>query len=142
MISATKKYGNKKTFRLAWDSVSKFNSYILSYIHFLISHKFWQKVGITFLNAISNQPECFLVSILWLAHACFHEIAFVHDIGASLCVSAPKAINYIHMIFNLCNQLKKFVTFRNITKQFLHGYSHWYEANCDGNQPYKAMLVP
>ena len=35
-----------------------------------------------------------------------------------VCVSTPKAINYIHVIFNLYNQLNKFVMFRNITKQF------------------------
>ena len=35
------------------------------------------------------------------------------------CVTAPKTINYIHLIFNLYNQLNKFVMFRNIMKQFL-----------------------
>ena len=34
------------------------------------------------------------------------------------CVSAPEAINYIHMILNLYNQLNKFVTFRDIMKQY------------------------
>ena len=28
------------------------------------------------------------------------------------------SINYIHMILNLYNQLNRFVTFRNITKQY------------------------
>ena len=53
------------------------------------------------------------------AHAWFFEIAFVHEVGMSVCVcvSAPEAINYIHMIFNLYNQLNKFVTFRNVMKQ-------------------------
>ena len=31
-------------------------------------------------------------------------------------VSPPQAINYIHVIFNLYNQLNKFVAFRNVTK--------------------------
>ena len=46
----------------------------------------------------------------------FFEIAFFCDI--TMCVAAPKAINYIHVILNLYNQLNKFVTFRNVTKQF------------------------
>ena len=33
-------------------------------------------------------------------------------------VSVPEAINYILVIFNLCNQLNKFATFRNVMKQF------------------------
>ena len=35
-----------------------------------------------------------------------------------MCVSTSNAINHICMILNLYNQLNKFVTFRNITKQF------------------------
>ena len=31
-----------------------------------------------------------------------------------MCVSAPKAINYIHVILN---QLNKFVTFRNVANE-------------------------
>ena len=47
-----------------------------------------------------------------LACTWFLKIAFVRDIGvrACVCVSAPEAINYIQvMIFNLYNQLNKFV---------------------------------
>ena len=55
-------------------------------------------------------------SLLNQVHTWFLEIAFVHDVA--VCVSAPEAINYIHMIFNLYNQLNKFVMFRNVTKQF------------------------
>ena len=52
--------------------------------------------------------------MLWLlnqARAWFLEIAFVCKVGVSVyvCVSAPEAINYIHVIFNLYNQLNKFV---------------------------------
>ena len=54
-----------------------------------------------------------LSSIAW-----FLEIAFVHEVGVCVCVSVSESINYIHMIFNLYNQLNKFVMFRNITKQF------------------------
>ena len=63
---------------------------------------------VCFLNqaCVGQRPAC----------AWFLEIAFVHEVG--VCVSAPKAINYIHVIFNLYNQLNKFVTFRNIMKQF------------------------
>ena len=52
----------------------------------------------------------------FLNQACawFLKIAFVCDISVSVCVSAPEAINYIHVIFNLYNQLNKFVTLRNI----------------------------
>ena len=55
------------------------------------------------------------------ASACLvsKKIAFVHNTGMCMCVSTPKAINYIHMIFNLYNQLNNFVTFRNVTKQFI-----------------------
>ena len=37
---------------------------------------------------------------LWLARAWFLEIAFICDISMRVCVPAPKAINYIHMILN------------------------------------------
>ena len=53
----------------------------------------------------------------------FLEIAFVHEVGMSVCVSAPKAINYIHVVLNLYNQLSKFVAFINVTKLSMHG--HW-----------------
>ena len=49
----------------------------------------------------------------WRLVACalFLEIAFVCDIGMSLCVCVcSEAINYIYMILNLYNQLNKFVT--------------------------------
>ena len=55
------------------------------------------------------------------ARAWFLEIAFVREVGVCVCVSAPKAINYIHMIFILYNQLNKFVAFRNVTKLYMHG---------------------
>ena len=54
--------------------------------------------------------------------AWFLEIAFVRDVGmcVCVCVSAPKAINYIHMIFNLYNQLNKLV---KMTKASFFAYS-------------------
>ena len=68
-----------------------------------------------------------VVAVVFLDQACadlrpacalFLEIAFACNVGVSVCVSAPEAINYIHVIYNLYNQLNKFVTFRNVTKQF------------------------
>ena len=66
----------------------------------------------------SQRPAC----------AWFLEIAFVREVSmharvcvcvcvcvrvcACLCVSTLKAINYILVILNLCNQLNKFVAFR------------------------------
>ena len=47
-----------------------------------------------------------------------------------VCVSAPEAINYIHMILNLYNQLKKFVAFRNITKETDKDDNKDYEKVC------------
>ena len=78
------------------------------------------------------------------AHAWFLEIAFVLkvDMFACVCVPAPEAINYIHMILNQYNQLNKFVAFINITKFSMHGRGHFNEVRCDRNQPNKAILVP
>ena len=48
------------------------------------------------------------------AHAWFLEIAFVRNVGMCVrtCVCPrPEAINYIHVILNLYNQLNKFVAF-------------------------------
>ena len=62
-----------------------------------------------------------------------------------LCVCiriCPEAINYIHVILNLYNQLNKFVAFRNITKLSMHGRGLCNEARRDRNQSNKAMLVP
>ena len=56
-----------------------------------------------------------------------------------MCVSAPEAINYIHMIFYLYNQLNKFIAFRNV---IMHGCGLCNEARRDKNQSNKAMLVP
>ena len=57
--------------------------------------------------------------------AWFLEIAFIREVGmrvcVCVCVSAPKAINNIHVILNLYNQLNKFVAFRNIMKLSMHG---------------------
>ena len=58
--------------------------------------------------------------------AWFLEIAFVRDIGMSVCVCAcvcvrPEAINYIHVILKLYNQMNKFVAFRNVMKLAMHG---------------------
>ena len=64
----------------------------------------------------------FKPGVRWLECAWFIEIAFVREVGKCVCVhacvSAPKAINYIHVIFNLYNQLNKFVAVRNIKKAF------------------------
>ena len=57
-------------------------------------------------------------------------------------MSAPKALNYIHMILNLYNQLNKFVAIRNVIKISMHGLGLCNEARCDINQPNKAMLAP
>ena len=59
-----------------------------------------------------------------------------------VCVSAPEAINYIHVILNLYNQLNKFVAFRNVTKLSMYGRGHCNEARRDRNQPSKAILAP
>ena len=56
-----------------------------------------------------------------------------------VCVSAPKTINYI---FNLYNQLNKFVAFGNVTKLSMHGRGLCNEARRDRNQSNKTMLVP
>ena len=56
-------------------------------------------------------------------------------------MSYPEAINYIHVIFNLYNQLNKFVVFRNIKKLSIHGCGLCNEARCDRNQSNKAMLM-
>ena len=55
--------------------------------------------------------------------------------------SAPKAINYIHVIFNLYNQLNKFVVFSNVTKLSIHGRGLCNEECRDRNQSNKAMLA-
>ena len=60
-----------------------------------------------------------------------------------MCVlSAPEAINYIHVIFTLYNQLNKFVAFRNVTKLSIHGRGICNEVRRDRNQSNKAMLAP
>ena len=51
--------------------------------------------------------------ILDQAHTGQRPDAFVLNVG--MCVSAPRAINYIHMILHQYNQLNKFVVFRNVT---------------------------
>ena len=53
----------------------------------------------------------------------------------------PEAINYIHVILNLYNQLNKFVVFRSVTKLSMYGHGHYNEARHDRNQPNKAILV-
>ena len=59
-----------------------------------------------------------------------------------VCVSTPEAINYIHVILNLYNQLNKFAGFRNVTKLSMHGCGLCNEARCDRNQGDKAMSAP
>ena len=56
-----------------------------------------------------------------------------------VCVSTPEAINYIKVIFNLYNQLNKFVAFRNIMKFSMHGRGHCNEARRDRNHPNNAF---
>ena len=53
------------------------------------------------------------------------------------CVSAPEAINYIHVILNLYNQL--FAAFRNVTKLSMHGRGLCNETRRDRNQSNKAV---
>ena len=55
---------------------------------------------------IEPEKMYYMYAIKW----CFlNLIAFVHEVGmrvcvhVCVCVSAPKAINYIHVIFNLYN---------------------------------------
>ena len=88
------------------------------------------------------------------AHAWFLEIAFIRKVSMTLyvcvcvhvraraCVSAPKAINCIHMIFNLYNQLNKFFAFRKVMNLFMHGRGLCNEAHHDKNQWNKVVLVP
>ena len=78
-----------------------------------------------------------------LARTWFLEIASVRDVGmcVHVCVSALEAINYIHMILNLYNQLNKFVAFRNVTKLSMHGRGLCNEARRNRNQSNMAMLV-
>ena len=57
------------------------------------------------------------------------------------CVSALEAINYIHVILNLYNQLNKFVAFRNVTKLSMHGRGLCNEAQHDRNQSNKEVLA-
>ena len=79
--------------------------------------------------------------------AWFLENAFVCDVGmcvcvrACVCVSAPEAINYIKVIFNLHNQLNKFVAFRNGMKLSMHGSGLCNETRHDRNQSNNAMLA-
>ena len=78
---------------------------------------------------------------LWLMSAWFLEIVFVRDVNMCLCV-CPEAINYIHVILNLYNQLNKFVAFRNVTKLSMHGRGLCNKAHRNRNQSNKAMLAP
>ena len=57
-------------------------------------------------------------------------------------VSAPEAINFIHVILNLYNKLNKFVAYRNVMKLSMHGCGLCNRACRDRNQSNKAMLVP
>ena len=63
----------------------------------------------------------FLKLLLSVKSLCLHVCVCV-------CVSAPKAINYIHVILNLYNQLNKFVAFRNVRKLSMHRRGHCNEA--------------
>ena len=45
---------------------------------------------------------------------------FLLSAKSYVCVSAPEAIYYIHVILNLYNQLNKFAAFRNVTKLSMH----------------------
>ena len=68
------------------------------------------------MQSILNQAR----AGLWLACAWFLEIAFC-PMSVCVCVSAPEAINYIHVILNLYKQLNRFVTFINVAKQLFVG---------------------
>ena len=59
-----------------------------------------------------------------------------------VCIPTPEAIDYIHVIFNLYNQLNKFVVFRNVMKLSMHGHGLCNEACRDRNQSNKAILAP
>ena len=66
----------------------------------------------------------------------------VMSVYLCVCVSAPEAINYIHVIFYLYNQLSKFVAFKNVTKLSIHGCGLFNKARRDRNQSNKTMLAP
>ena len=73
-------------------------------------------------------------SVVW-GITWFLEIAFVHDVGMSVCMCVhPEGINYIQVILNLYNQLNKFVVFRNVTKLSIHGHGFCNEAHHDRDQ--------
>ena len=66
------------------------------------------------------------------------------SVGVCACVCVcvrPEAINYIHVILNLYNQLNKFVAFRNATKLSMHGRGLRNEARRDRNQSNKGSYV-
>ena len=88
--------------------------------------------------AIGNKD---FVLFLNQAYDWFLEIAFVHEVGMLVCVSTPEAINYIHVILNLYNQLNKFVAFRNVTKLSMHGRGLCNEVRRDRNQSNEAILA-
>ena len=94
----------------------------------------WPKDGARLVSWNCFCPRCRYVCVCACACACMS--------ACYMCVSAPEAINYIHMILNLYNQLNKFVAFRNITKLSIHGCSLCNEARRDRNQSSKAMLAP
>ena len=56
-------------------------------------------------------------------------------------MSTPEAINYIHMILNLYNQLNKFVAFRNAMKLSMHGRGLCNEARHERNQSNKVTFI-
>ena len=91
---------------------------------------------------------CLLLTILLnQARNWFVEIAFVREVGVCVCLCMcmcppPKAINFIHVILTLYNQLNKFVVFRNVTMLSMYGRGLCSKAHRDRNQSNKAMLVP
>ena len=93
---------------------------------------------VLFLNQVCARQR---LVFIW-----FLEIVFVRKVSmlvcVCVCVSAPKTINYIHVILHLYNQLNKFVAFRNIMKLSMHGCGLCNEACLDRNRSNKAMLAP
>ena len=90
-------------------------------ISVLVVTSYYKRLMIVIMNALGH----ILISVTALTGhvnytlvVCRHTPGFLklHLSATSVCVcvSTPEAINYIHDIFNLYNQLNKFVAFRNV----------------------------
>ena len=116
--------------------MSKLETTCIFIIYVLTASKFFwnsyttDKESVNLFKPVAHQP---------LASACLVSWNCLCPRRRYVCVSALKAINYIHM---MCNQLNEFVAFRNVTKLSIHRRGLCNEACHDRNQINKAMLVP